>query len=196
MQSRIHLIIALWALAAGCTGGSGSSGFDISPDLENRNIGTAVGEQRCVTEDTLTICPAGAAFDQVPPIPSGEPGREEVQLTVRTAPVNLDTCRAEQSCDVPVHLDTQGIPESALYQLAVRQGDTGPWQLRRSIGSIDSASGFNGSVEVSSVESPIQLAVLVYLESEPAAPGETETLHATGAELVFVDAAVRVIPAQ
>lgn len=48
-------------LVTGCAGGSGSSGFDISPSTENAAIELAIDERRCVDFEGLLLCPAETA---------------------------------------------------------------------------------------------------------------------------------------
>lgn len=51
--------VACALLLAACTGGSGSSGFDLALQRENKAIDNALTEQMCEMNEGLIICPSG-----------------------------------------------------------------------------------------------------------------------------------------
>lgn len=185
MQLPRQFLFLLLLLVAGCAGGSGSSGFDISPTRERENIDTAIRERRCVVEDGLSICPAGESFESIPSVPSGMDPSPALGLTIVPQQIDINSCRAG-ICEVRIELVRQGLPTAARYQLAVRSASDDPWNVGVSLATDELDGGLDSEATVPEGSVSLEIAVLVYLSEEPIAPGTIATLHESGAELVFV----------
>jgi len=184
---------ALWLTA--CAGGSGSSGFDITPQSEDAAIAQAVSEQHCVTHETLTICPADAAT-----LPTGA-AHVETGLNDQL-PVACATAADRSGCTFTLPFMPIGFPANATFRVATRLLEpAGSWV----IGAVPGANGtpsapdFEAPVDVqisSSTPSaePIQLAVLAFLTPPASLPATVDTLAATHADFAFVTPELQLQP--
>lgn len=90
MWARLAAVSCAVLLAA-CSGGSGSSGFDVS--AENTAIDTALATQDCTVNDGLTICPSGAEVPTSSPSPSATVTMPvpQVTATAQNPPTSTST---------------------------------------------------------------------------------------------------------
>jgi len=193
-QRYLGLTVAMlgW-FAAACAGGSGSSGFDISPSAERAAIAEALGQSRCVESATLTVCPA----DEIPgDIPSDLPGGTRIDTGVagsETLPCLASD--ATTGCDLTVPFAPQGFPASAEFRIAVRgANDGGQWTISAepqrdgttSNPSFDAAVTVGPAPGEPSPPADVQLAVLVFLEPPTTVPATVGLLADSGADFAFV----------
>jgi hypothetical protein len=187
----LALLLAALPLA-GCLGGSGSSGFGITPLAENRYIDDALGESRCVDADGLPICPtdtAGLALPGEVEHPDPPPSAVGVQTDFGDGSVACAAAEVAGFCSISVHVDVTGLPPGAAAVVAARPVGTGAdW-------TIGSTVSLDGGPAVAAVLLPrtvgsFQLAILVYFTGDAIAGGEIETLSQAGADIAFVSGAV------
>jgi len=120
IPSILCLALAASVTLAACAGGSGSSGFDISPSREDRAIEVALEEQRCVDLEGFRICPAETTATErpvesptatptptvMPTSPAGEtaspsPTRNALETPSPTVPANTETPPAPSPTPTP-----------------------------------------------------------------------------------------------
>jgi hypothetical protein len=191
----------LWftlALAA-CTGGSGSSGFDIFP-TENAAIEQALDERRCVEREGLAICPADAEPVGVPSTP-GIPGLQ-IDFVVETAMLrcSLDALRA--NCSSALAFVASGFPPDTRFRLALRRFDAdAEWTVgpELSPGGEPATPLFDAPVNLetdprSATGISAQAAVLVFLEPREPIPGLVRELAETAADYAFVTGEITLLP--
>jgi hypothetical protein len=184
-RCAIPLLAALFV--AGCSGGSGSSGFDAAFS-ENAAITQALQESRCVDRMELTICPADVST------PRGAPGGVDTGLdqagSVGCAPATDGVC----SFSLPFM--PQGFPPTASFRVATRAiNPADAWHM----GGVPIANGipdnadFEVPVHVPAADgshptvSQLQIAVLVYLNPVPAnLPQVADELASFDADFAFV----------
>lgn len=184
-------------LLAAC-GGSGSSGFDVTPGaFETPLIERAIAEQRCVDgAGDLLICPSGVPA----PGPDGgmnAPGPSEVRVEAGLA--GAVDCGVGGACTVPVAVVTEGLPEGAQQRVAVRTVGSELWQVGAPL-ELQPADG--GDAVVTPVEltggavpgEEVQVAVLIFVPPLGAVPSEVHALSETGARYAFVLPPVTLVP--
>lgn len=187
---RCSLALLLGALSlAGCLGGSGSSGFGITPLAENRFIEDALGEGRCVDAGGLSICPTDTAGLDLP----GEPGQPDpVPAAVGVITDFGDgaaACAAAEApagfCSISVHVAITGVPPDAAAVVVARPVGTGTEWIVGSSVSLGDGPGVGAVLLPRTVDS-FQLAILVFVKGDAIAAGEIETLSQAGADIAFV----------
>lgn len=219
-KSRVSLRAAALlasALAWGCAGGSGSSGFL----TENAAIEAAIEGQACVDYEGLRICAIQTAPPAPPatptqgptgsPSPSGtppggtpaptptppEPGRDaEVAFDMPLDGVR-DCLATDSVCALRVSFSTRGFPAGTTFYLAVRENPpAGLWTLilaANAAGPEDLAA----TVPVKLSASPgtpamaataVQVAVLVYFTPPADVPSPIEQLIDASPDAVYVSA--------
>jgi len=187
------LLAALWGFA-GC-GGSGSSGFDVSPlTSEDQAVARAVDQQRCVEFQLQTFCASGV-----------EPEAGEFQgasVTIQQQPQDPLVCdgrNTSKECTASLQFTTEGftIPNSLLA--AVAQSEHGPWQLVPLTVS-DNLTGprvvsitVPGNADASS-PTPVIAAVLIYVGTAPeTVPQTADHLAGFGVDLVYVSPRLEIV---
>ncbi len=181
----VAVAAGLAAVLAACSGGSGSSGFDITAALENQQIGTALDERSCVAGAALTICASGALL----PAPMDQPsaGNETVELDAGF-PADVVTCApaGAGTCTVEVHFSAAGFAAGTRYRLAWRGVEpTTAW----TIGDEPESSGAGSFAATAALPVAVvraQLAVLAFLPPGGGVAGVVQTLGESGADLAFV----------
>jgi len=212
MMWRHALWVALFGLAglvAACAGGSGSSGFDVSPSAEEGAIVQALAEQRCVPGAGLTICPAdgsapAAATPPAGPPPSPSPTAPRVDTGLRSDAPLACVAMPGGPCTLSVPFAPAGFPVTATYRVAVRPLDpTGRWAIGGAPveHGMPGSPNFDGAAGLDAValdgpeqRVPVQVAVLVYLAPPASVPAEVEHLADSGADYAFVTPRVEVAP--
>ncbi len=187
------LIAALWSLA-GC-GGSGSSGFDVSPLVsEDQAIARAVDQQRCVAFQLQTFCASGV-----------EPEAGQFQgasVTIQQQPDDPLVCdgrEVSKECTASLQFTTEGfnIPNSLLA--AVAESEHGPWKLAPLTVTEDVTGPRVVSITVpgdadAPSPTPVIAAVLVYVGTAPeTVPQTAEQLAGFGVDLVYVSPRLEII---
>jgi hypothetical protein len=205
----------LAAVTAGCAGGRGSSGFDIS--AENSAIARALTTRECVEVPGLTICPADqtvptptptATAASTPPTPTATPptppgptptstpnpfpgidtGLENVTAVACTLP------QPGNACEYNFTFTPHGFAPGTIFRTATRSSALGSlWQL----GPDPAASG-PGSPTLATVlalpQGAVQFAVLAFAAAPTVLPEQFAQLSQTGADFAFVTAVLSVQP--
>jgi len=202
------LAVILGTLAAGCfgDGGRGSSGFDIS---ENLIIVRVLETQECLTNQSLTFCPA----DQVPPAkptPTATAPTPTAALPPTVTPTTNPTPQVDTGlsggasipctrqapgapCMLTFTFVPLGFPEEATFRVAsrLRAPDT-VWSLAAVPQAI---SGSNPAAleALVGLDVPgdagaprVQFAVLAFLTPPASVPSEFEMLSETGTDFAFL----------
>ncbi len=190
LRGALALVLTL---LAGCAGGSGSSGFDISPAAENGFIVLALETEQCVDADGLAICPANAGDLVLPgtvdmpgvPPPTVGVSSDELFASLPCAPTEGDI----DACSADVDFRVTGLPDGTTVVVAVRDASgTGIWNVGEA--TVVEAGYVSTSLRIAAAPDVVQIAVLVYEESAPVSPGEIETLSLASPDIVFVTTAV------
>lgn len=189
-------VLSASVLALAACGGSGSSGFDLSPGaLEAPLIERAIAEQSCVAgRDDLLICPSGVP---APGPDGGVPGPSDVRVEAGFAS-EVD-CGIGDGCTLPIAVSTDGLPEGAQLRIAVRASTSNAWQVGEPI-EAQPASGADEvvtPVELAGDPAPgeeVQVAVLVFVPPFGDVPPEVDALSETGARYAFVLSPVTLEP--
>lgn len=190
LRGAIALVLAM---LSGCAGGSGSSGFDISPAAENGFILLALDSMQCVDADGLAICPANTD-DLVLPGAIDTPGvpPPTVGLSSDELLASLPCAFAEgdaDACSANVDFRVTGLPDGTAVVFAIRDAaGTGTWSLGEA--TVVEAGYVSTSLRIAAAPDVVQIAVLVYEETAPMAPGEIEVLSLASPDIVFVTSAV------
>jgi hypothetical protein len=191
MQLRTTTCVWLLAAAlmlAACTGGSGSSGFDISPSAENAAITAALQDEQCVAGGSLTICPADATEPLRPP--GAEPTAESVGVDTGLAFQDALRCTSvavNGACSLEVFLSVTGFPPAAAAQLAWRGTEPGAaWRLSADAMRLSALGPSIEFVLDAATDAEVEVAVLIFLDGAVAAPGTVRTLAEAGADFAFV----------
>lgn len=183
------------ALLAGCAGGSGSSGFDISPAAENGFIVLALDSEQCVDAGGLAICPANTDDLVLPgtmdtpgvPPPTVGVSSDELFASLPCAPTEGDV----DACAANVDFRVTGLPDGTTVVVAVRDASgAGIWNVGEA--TVVEAGYVSTSLRIAVAPDLVQLAVLVYEDSAPVSPGEIETLSLASPDIVFVTTVVPV----
>jgi hypothetical protein len=186
---RLLCALTLVLLLSGCAGGSGSSGFDVSPSAENEAINRALLSRECQPGAGLTICPANEDALHVPG-QEATPPLQDTQVSTDTNPADFIRCASGGAalCSIAVQVSAAGLPEGAAFQLAGRGLEPlSPWRIAEpaAVAGGDPAI-FSGHVEIPPSSVSFQVAVLVFVDGTGVAVGEINTLTETGATLGFV----------
>lgn len=194
-RSSLLLLLFAWSclVAAGCAGGSGSSGFDLSPSLEGAHIHDVLDERECQELNGVAICPTDQSPLALPPATLPDPAESDVRLDTGLAGIDVLACPAAP-CQVQLQLAAAGLPPGSILQVAVRDASSlGPWRLEPAV-ALATDRVLSSAIDVPDGVTSIQAAVLVYVGVEPLAAGELDLLSASGAALVFVSAPLSVTP--
>jgi len=183
-----NLILA--AILAGC-GGSGSSGFDVSPLVEESVIAAAIDSGECGEHLALTICPAVDSTGAVPghPGPIAAPERGVVFEVPATDSLDCQA-NANGECAFTLFFQSNGLPEELSYRVAVRSlASDGRWIVGEGV----VAPGHPAQISVSlpAGATTVQIALLAYLGNDGVS-GEVAALAETGAAFAFVTGALEV----
>jgi hypothetical protein len=194
---RPFCVLVLAILLSACAGGSGSSGFDVSPAAENEAINEAIVTRQCLPGEELTICPANQTSLDVPAPGMGNPGQEDVDVSTLVDPVEAAQCGAggEQVCDISVTVTVSGLPAGSAYQVAARSvTPLTAWVIdgEATVLSAEGTTSFTANVAVPATSLSLQAAVLVFVDRVGTATGEIRTLTETGATFAFVTAPVTI----
>lgn len=193
MRTPIATAVLLSMLAAVCgCGGSGSSGFDVTPFSENALIETVLDSGQCGASGELRICPTGDPF-QATPSPGqtpGEGGGVAIDLP-QSDEVSCQITTDATACDFVLPFHVSGLPASAIYRTAIRLAETSSW----TVGEAAEPAGidtFAVPLAIPPSAASVQVAVLVFTGGADFPAGETDTLAATGADSAFVSGVLAV----
>ncbi|GIW41880.1 MAG: hypothetical protein KatS3mg076_2457 [Candidatus Binatia bacterium] len=172
---------------SGC--GSGSSGFDISPDAEEAAIVGVLETRSCTTLGDLTLCPADEAPASLPPeamLP------ENLAASVETGAGETDSLRCLPTegglCGVFLVFRPAGFPPETTFAVAARSLEPpGPWVAGSEPLPAEGDPALLGStVELAPEARRLRFAVLVYLSRPASIPERFERLLDSGADLAFL----------
>src|SRR5579862_3185283 len=174
--------LLLAALIAGCSGGRGSSGFDVTS--ENAAILQALATQQCVDFQGLRICSATSTAAGTPHV--------ETDLGNATT-VNCFQATLGGPCAVTLTFVPQAFPSGTTFKVLARAGASdAPWVLGSApvAGGGAGTSSLTATLVVSSAAggppSQVQLAILSFAGTPAASPPEVQELHQTAATFAFV----------
>jgi hypothetical protein len=189
---QLVCVIVFGLLLWSCAGGSGSSGFDISPSAENESINQALTTRQCLPDEALTICPANETALDVP-VPGQTPPAEGVDVGTMIDSTDFGHCVAgvEPTCRIAVMISVVGLTPGAAYQIAARGFDPlSSWNIAdvAVIVTDEERTTFPATIEVPAASLSIQVAVLVFVDGSGTTLGEILTLTETGADFAFVTA--------
>jgi hypothetical protein len=212
----LALTLLLSALLASCTGGRGSSGFDLREDLLIQRV-LETGE--CAQADGLRICPSDAEGQTITPTPTAMRASEATVTatpTPRVPPPSpprtaTPTVVSEPSiltslgqvtsihcirdvidgpCRVDVDIRALGFPAETDFRVAMRASEFGStWILQAA--PIPRGGGdppeYRARVEVlPPFQREAQIAVLAYLSGASGLPAQFVSLVDSRADLAFV----------
>lgn len=176
-------------LFAGCAGGSGSSGFDISPSAERALIARALSDGQCVSAGGSAFCPIDKD-DLVVPLPNNRPQPviEGVSVTTGMPSHSGFSCNVvnQVKCVIHVELVAVGLPEGSSLQIVWRQDDGEAWHVRTDAQPLQSDGRTEVIVELPVECTSIQVAALVFINGNVLAHGEIDTLSESQAPIAFV----------
>ena len=116
------LLGVLWGVA-GC-GGSGSSGFDVSPLSESQAIARAIDSDECVVRDTQTYCASGVET------PDDDFEGASVIIEEPAAPLVCDgRTDPTEECVADLEFTTEGFVTPNSLLAAVAESERGPWTI-------------------------------------------------------------------
>lgn len=189
----VLLLLALLAALTAC-GGSGSSGFDITPLAENAVIDEALASGQCGDSGGLHICPAATSPQSGPGTPVPTPNGVDVQLGVPES----DSVQCSPSPSAPICVFTltfvsSGLPADAIYRVAVRNADDdGAWAVGEP--AVLAGSAFTVPIDLPADGARVQVAVLVFTAGNDTVSGSVQALAETGAAFAFVSADLAASP--
>lgn len=189
------LLLAGWlaVVALGCVGGSGSSGFDLAPSLEDAHIADVLASRECREINGVAFCPTDESPLPLPPATFPNPAEGDVRLDTGLAGIDSLSCAAPP-CQLQLSLTAAGLPPDAVVQVALRDPAVlGMWRIEDAV-HIAADRALTAAVDVQPGGTAIQAAVLVYVGVEPLAAGEIAVLSDSGAALIFVSAPIPLVP--
>jgi hypothetical protein len=186
------LIAVLWSIA-GC-GGSGSSGFDVSPVSEAQAVARAIDHQQCVDFHLQTFCASGV---------QPEAGTfEGATVTIQQQPEDPLVCdgrNTSKECTASLQFTTEGFTTPNSLLAAVAENEHGPWTLAPLTVSEDLTGPrvvsitVPGSADAPS-PTPVIAAVLVYVGNAPeTVPQTAAQLADFGVDLVYVSPRLEIV---
>lgn len=189
---RPPIWLALLPLAlSACAGGSGSSGFDITPLSEDAAIVQALDAQDCVAYTSLQVCPLG-------PLPAhvDEPAPAFIDAELgRATMIQCTPDAGSSTCSFVFPFVPEGFPPTAVFRIAVRSTDPpGAWRIGAvpPLPSAPSHPQVDAPVTIDALPNgvpagaTVQVAVLVFLTPPERVPVEVAELTETGADFAFV----------
>ncbi|MBI3768855.1 MAG: hypothetical protein HY271_10235 [Deltaproteobacteria bacterium] len=193
LAAAIVLIAVLWGMA-GC-GGSGSSGFDVSPLTEAQAITRAIDSGQCVAFEQQTICASGAEARATP---------LEGALVIIEEPSSPLVCDGDapaqaQSCTASLEFTTVGFSTPTSLRAAVSDSERGPWSLVPLTVSEDVTGPRTVSITVPGIPDatkpmPVIAAVLVNIGPAPEpAPQTAAHLADFSVDVVYVSSRLEIV---
>ncbi len=196
---RLSLLLLLATSAAAfvaCAGGSGSSGFDVSP--EAATIQRALDERRCLERKGLTICPANEGVTAAPGTPtSPTPVRTpEIDTTLdHTTSLSCALQAADNRCDLFIQFSPRGFPEGTQFFIAVRANEENAAWMISPQPALNAGNGaLTAPLNVPARGLEIQVAILVFESIPPSLPAQVAELATTGADFAYVTHVLMLAP--
>ncbi len=183
--AAVSTVVALVYGVTGC-GGSGSSGFDVSPLTEPQAIARAIDTNDCVVVDDETICASGVEPD------AGTFRGATVTIEPSGEPVVCEAATPSKDCTASLEFRTEGFTSPNSLVAAVAETERGPWVRVPVTVSEDVTGPRTVSITVPARDQgrrkkPILAAVVVYAGPPPeSVPAASEHLDAFGGDLVYV----------
>jgi hypothetical protein len=188
------VLLAILSIMAGC-GGSGSSGFDVSPLTESQAITLAVARGECVGFAQQTYCASGA---------EARSGRFQGALVIIQEPSSPLVCDGDTSapqCTASLEFATVGFQTPNSLRAAISATADGPWTLVPLAVPEDVTNPRTVTITVPgnpNATSPVSLiaAVLVYVGPVPdMVPPTAAHLADFGADLAYVSSHLQLVAA-
>jgi hypothetical protein len=179
---------------AGC-GGSGSSGFDVSPLTESQAIARAIDADECVVREAQTYCASGVET------PDENFAGASVIIDEPAAPLVCDG-RADPTaeCVAELQFTTEGFMTPNSLLAAVAESERGPWTIVPLTITEEDLTGprtVTISVPASAEDTPSKpliAAVLVYAGVPPdEMPRTAHELADFGVDLVYVSERLEIV---
>jgi len=194
---RTELIAATVGVAIACAivgcGGSGSSGFDVSPLSESQAIARAIDNGECNEFQHHMFCASGVMAND-----GDFPG---AAVIIENPNVPLE-CRGETAtaeCTASLEFTTEGFTTPNTLLAAVSESEHGPWQ-QVPLEVTDNLTGPRTvSIKVPATQGspkrkPLIAAVLVYVGLAPQSVPQTAAhLSDFGVDLVYVSARLEIV---
>jgi hypothetical protein len=186
------LLALLWSIA-GC-GGSGSSGFDVSPLTESQAISRAINNGECVPHEQQTICASGVEAQ------TEDFHGASVVIETPKDPLVCNGPTPALKCTASLAFTTEGfsIPNSLLA--AVSENEGGPWALVPVTVSEEVTGPRRVTITVpatpaSNTPKPVIAAILVYVGAAPETVPQTAEHLADfgGVDLIYVSSRVDIV---
>jgi hypothetical protein len=185
------LIAAVWTIA-GCAGGSGSSGFDVSPLTESQAISEAIDGQECVVFAAHTFCASGVEAD------TGTFQGAAVIIDTPPDPLVCDGAAAPEACTASLAFHTEGFIIQNSLLAAVSDSERGPWTLAPLTVAEDVTGPRKVTIMVpgepaADSPTPVIAAVLVYAIPPEDVPQTGAHLADFGADAFYVSPRLEII---
>lgn len=186
------LLAALWGIA-GC-GGSGSSGFDVSPLTEEQAVARAIDRGECVPFQDQIFCASGVQPD------AGT--FQGASVTIQHAPDDPLVCdgrNLSKECTASLQFTTAGFNTPNSLLAAVAESERGPWRLTQLTVSEDVTGPRVVSIAVPGASdapspTPVIAAVLIYVGNAPETVPQTAVhLADFGVDLVYVSPRLQIV---
>src|SRR4051794_38844759 len=164
-RALLSIAVALVCAASGC-GGSGSSGFDVSPLSESQAIATAIDGPQCVRHTGQQFCASGVEA-------SGDFEGAAVTIQAPNQPLVCDGAVRGEQCTASLDFTTEGFVMPNGLLAAVSESENGPWTLVPLTVSGEVTGPRTVTISVpgasdSATRKPLIAAVLVYSGTPPA----------------------------
>jgi hypothetical protein len=187
-----HVSIVIACGIAGC-GGSGSSGFDVSPLTESQAIAQAIDGGRCSEFQDRTFCASGVQAED-----GAFPGAAVI-IDKPELPLECRGPAATKQCTASLEFTTEGFTTPNTLLAAVSENENGPWQQVPLVVTDDPTGPRIVAIQVpatttESDRKPLIAAVLVYVGLAPESVPQTAAhLSDFGVDLVYVSARLEIV---
>jgi hypothetical protein len=186
------VLIAALCTAAGCAGGSGSSGFDVSPLTESQAISEAIDGQECVAFEERTYCASGVEAD------TGTFQGAAVIIDTPPDPLVCDGAATPEECTASLAFHTEGFIIQNSLLAAVSDSERGPWRLAPLTVAEDVTGPRKVTITVpgepgAESPTPVIAAVLVYAVPPEDVPQTSARLADFGADAFYVSPRLEIV---
>ena len=186
------VLIAALCAVAGCAGGSGSSGFDVSPLTESQAISEAIDGQQCVAFENHTYCASGVEAD------TGTFQGAAVIIDTPPEPLVCDGAASPEACTASLAFHTEGFIIQNSLLAAVSDSERGPWRLAPLTVADDVTGPRRVTITVpgepdAEHATPVIAAVLVYAIPPEDVPPTSAHLADFGADAFYVSPRLEIV---